>query len=118
LWTNKELKQKYKVFDRTAVTYSLPRTTMKIPLTRTNISLSSITMTFKYQPPHQHYPFQPTMSAVRWLAGQADLERKLFKPWQVVMKKKTPFLAIPPEVHLLIFEWLNPIDAVCLSIVK
>jgi len=97
---------------------SLTHTTMRISLIYTNISLSSITMTFKYQPPPQHYPFQNTMSAIHWLAAQADLKRKLLEPWQLVMKKETPFLAIPPEVHLLIFEWLNPIDAVCLSIVK
>jgi len=97
---------------------SLTHTTMRIPLIYTNISLSSITMTVKYQPPPQHHSFQTTMSAIQWLAARADLERKLLKPWQVVMMKETPFLAIPPEVHLLIFEWLNPIDAVCLSIVK
>jgi hypothetical protein len=32
--------------------------------------------------------------------------------------KTTPFLGVPPEIHLKIFSFLNPIDAVCLSLVK
>jgi len=29
-----------------------------------------------------------------------------------------PFLALPPEIHLAIFKLLDPIDTVCLSLVK
>jgi hypothetical protein len=32
--------------------------------------------------------------------------------------KTIPFLCVPPEIHLKIFTFLNPIDAVCLSLVK
>jgi hypothetical protein len=32
--------------------------------------------------------------------------------------KTIPFLGVPPEIHLKIFTFLNPIDAVCLSLVK
>jgi len=32
--------------------------------------------------------------------------------------KTIPFLRVPPEIHLKIFTFLNPIDAVCLSLVK
>lgn len=32
--------------------------------------------------------------------------------------KTTPFLGVPPEIHLRIFSFLNPIDAVCLSLVN
>jgi hypothetical protein len=32
--------------------------------------------------------------------------------------KTIPFLGVPPEIHLNIFTFLNPIDAVCLSLVK
>ena len=32
--------------------------------------------------------------------------------------KTTPFLGVPPEIHLKLFGLLNPIDAVCLSLVK
>ena len=32
--------------------------------------------------------------------------------------KTTPFLGVPPEIHLKIFGFINPIDAVCLSLVK
>lgn len=30
----------------------------------------------------------------------------------------TPFLAMPPEIHLKIMSFLHPIDATCLSLVK
>jgi hypothetical protein len=33
-------------------------------------------------------------------------------------KHTVPFLAVPPEIHLKIFSLLNPIDFVCLSLVK
>ena len=33
-------------------------------------------------------------------------------------KHQTPFIAIPPEIHLKIFKLLNPIDSTCLSLVK
>ena len=29
-----------------------------------------------------------------------------------------PFLGVPPEIHLKIFTFLNPIDTVCLGLVK
>jgi hypothetical protein len=29
-----------------------------------------------------------------------------------------PFLAVPPEIHLRIFQYLNPVDATCLSLVR
>lgn len=32
--------------------------------------------------------------------------------------KTIPFLGVPPEIHLKIFTFLNPIDAVCLSLVN
>ncbi|KAG0646252.1 Cytochrome c oxidase assembly [Hyphodiscus hymeniophilus] len=32
--------------------------------------------------------------------------------------RRLPFLAVPPEIHLKIFELLHPVDAVCLSIVN
>jgi hypothetical protein len=32
--------------------------------------------------------------------------------------KRVPFLAVPPEIHLKIFEFLHPVEAVCLSVVK
>ena len=32
--------------------------------------------------------------------------------------KRVPFLAVPPEIHLKIFELLHPVEAVCLSVVK
>ncbi|PMD45078.1 hypothetical protein L207DRAFT_507994 [Hyaloscypha variabilis F] len=32
--------------------------------------------------------------------------------------KTVPFLGVPPEIHLKIFTFLNPIDAVCLSLVN
>ncbi|KAH8818178.1 hypothetical protein F5882DRAFT_512489 [Hyaloscypha sp. PMI_1271] len=32
--------------------------------------------------------------------------------------KTNPFLGVPPEIHLKIFTFLNPIDAVCLSLVN
>jgi hypothetical protein len=38
--------------------------------------------------------------------------------WKSFPKEKTPFLAIPPEIHLKIFKLLNPIDSTCLSMVK
>jgi hypothetical protein len=38
--------------------------------------------------------------------------------WKLVPKHKTPFLAVPPEIHLKIMSYLNPIDAVCLSLAK
>jgi hypothetical protein len=38
--------------------------------------------------------------------------------WKAFPKDKIPFLAVPPEIHLRIFSFLNPLDAVCLSLVK
>jgi hypothetical protein len=38
--------------------------------------------------------------------------------WKLVPLHEIPFLAIPPELHIRILELLNPIDAVCLSLVK
>ncbi|TVY76079.1 hypothetical protein LSUE1_G004706 [Lachnellula suecica] len=38
--------------------------------------------------------------------------------WMLFPKDKTPFLAMPPELHLKIFSFLNPIDQVCLSLVN
>jgi hypothetical protein len=38
--------------------------------------------------------------------------------WRKFSKKVVPFLAMPPEMHLNIFKFLHPIDAVCLSVVK
>lgn len=32
--------------------------------------------------------------------------------------KITPFLGLPPEIHLKIISLLNPIDATCLSLVR
>ena len=32
--------------------------------------------------------------------------------------KTIPFLGVPPEIHLKIFTFLNPIDSVCLSLTK
>lgn len=33
-------------------------------------------------------------------------------------KNRVPFLAVPPEIHLKIFEFLHPVEAVCLSVIK
>jgi hypothetical protein len=38
--------------------------------------------------------------------------------WKHFPKDTVPFLAVPPEIHLKIFSFLNPIDSVCLSLVK
>jgi hypothetical protein len=38
--------------------------------------------------------------------------------WRAFPKDKIPFLAVPPEIHLRIFSFLNPVDAVCLGLVK
>ena len=38
--------------------------------------------------------------------------------WKLFSTKKVPFLAIPPEIHLKIFSFLHPVDAVCLSVIK
>lgn len=38
--------------------------------------------------------------------------------WKTFSRKVVPFLAVPPEIHLKIFEFLHPVDVVCLSIVK
>lgn len=38
--------------------------------------------------------------------------------WKRFKNGKAPLLALPPEIHHLIFDYLNPIDAVCLSLVK
>jgi hypothetical protein len=32
--------------------------------------------------------------------------------------KTIPFLGVPPEIHLRVLAFLNPIDAVCLSLIK
>ena len=38
--------------------------------------------------------------------------------WKDFTKNTTPFLKLPRELHMKIFENLNPIDATCLSLVK
>jgi hypothetical protein len=38
--------------------------------------------------------------------------------WKAFPKDKIPFLAVPPEIHFRIFSFLNPVDVVCLSLVK
>jgi hypothetical protein len=38
--------------------------------------------------------------------------------WKPFSNHKVPFLAIPPEIHLKILPYLNPIDTICLSLVK
>lgn len=50
----------------------------------------------------------------------AEFSKKWLDQWQSfeVMKQAHPILGVPLEVHLLIYEYLSPIDAVCLSLVK
>lgn len=47
----------------------------------------------------------------------AALDQAANEAWKQYIKT-IPFLGVPPEIHLKIFTFLNPIDAVCLSLIK
>lgn len=49
--------------------------------------------------------------------AQEPVANDAWKHFQAT-KHTVPFLAVPPEIHLKIFSFLNPIDSVCLSLVK
>jgi hypothetical protein len=50
--------------------------------------------------------------AKRILSHKAAVSKEA---WKTFSKEKVPFLAVPPEIQLNIFEFLSPIDAVYLS---
>jgi len=72
-----------------------------------SIQLGEIPAQNKSEPSNQIVLCQPPSSSL----SQGNNDRKLFS------KESCPFLAVlPPEMHLKIFECLNPIDGVCLSL--
>lgn len=42
----------------------------------------------------------------------------IIEPWKAALKKESPFLAMPQEIHLKVFKDLDIVDHVCLSLVK
>lgn len=46
-----------------------------------------------------------------------EVEEVKDETWKQFMRV-TPFLGLPPEIHLKIIKLLNPIDATCLSLVR
>ena len=74
-----------------------------------NIQLRAIPVQNENEPSNQIVLCKPSPPSLL----QSNKDRKLFS------KESCPFLAVfPPEIHLRIFECLNPIDGVCLSLAK
>lgn len=68
-------------------------------------------------PPERRHNFQDVSNRrANKLKKRMSEEDK--EAWKLYSKHLTPFLAVPPEIHLKILEFLNPVDSVCLSLTK
>ena len=73
------------------------------------IILYNMSIAIQQEPPN-------TMTSLQ--SPNMTLDKMSKNAWKEVPKDTTPFLDLPQEIQLKVFEYLNPIDSTCLSLVK